>query len=87
MSLALAQRRLQIEVGKPIPEGDLVGLSNTTLADESLRRGKVVLVFLIPHCEPCQREGEFLSTILDRRKDVGFYGVVSFGERQTVLAA
>ncbi|HLG17340.1 MAG TPA: redoxin family protein [Blastocatellia bacterium] len=81
------QRRLRIEVGKPIPEGELVDLSDTRLGEDALRRGKVVLVFLIPHCEPCQREGEFLNTILNRRKDVRFYGVVSFGERQSVLQA
>lgn len=74
-------------IDKPLPEARLVDESDRVLDDKMLRLGKVVLVFVNPECQPCKTEGRFLETILDRRKDVRFFGVVSFGEKKAALDA
>lgn len=72
---------------KPLPEAKLFSLNSEILPDEDLRKGKVVLIFVSPTCEACEREGEFLKTLVGKGKDVKFYGVVSFGKPNEVLEA
>jgi peroxiredoxin len=76
---------LRSAVGKPLPEAILVDRAGTQLSDEQLRHGKVVLVFLSTQCGPCTKEGEFLRSVMNRRQDVSFYGIVSLGEKDAVL--
>lgn len=76
---------LQPAVGKSLPEARLVDNTGTALEDEALRRGKVMLVFVNPKCDPCKKEGEFLRTLIEKRPDVRFYGVVSLGEQVAAL--
>jgi len=66
-------------MNRPLPPANLVYLGGAKLDDQALRNGKVVLVFLAPNCPPCEAEAQFLKSIIDKRKDVTFYGVVSFG--------
>lgn len=89
-----AQRQKELQkpaesqaINKPLPEARLVDESDRVLDDHILRRGKVVLVFVNPECQPCKTEGQFLETILDRREDVRFFGVVSLGEKKAALEA
>jgi peroxiredoxin len=89
-----SQRRLQSNVddvsrttrsafGNQLPEVHLVDSSGKKIADEILRKGKVVLVFVTADCDACHVESDFLRTIADRRSDVVFYGIISFGKRGT----
>lgn len=71
--------------GKPLPAAELVDEANQVLPDSALRSGKVVLVFMTPDCDACLREAEFLRTLVGKRPDVPFYGVVSYGDKATAL--
>lgn len=70
---------------RPLPEARLVGASGEALSHQALRKGRVVLIFMTPECEACQTEADFLGTLLNERRDTKFYGVISFGDKDTVL--
>jgi hypothetical protein len=72
-------------INRQLPKANLVNISGKLVEDERLRRGKVVLVFMMPDCQPCDWENEFLKTVVDRRKDVSFYCVIPFGDKDSVL--
>ncbi len=71
---------------KVLPESHLVDASGAVLSDHDLRKGKVVLVFMTPECDPCLRESDFLKTVVSKRNDVNFYGVISYGKKGFVLS-
>lgn len=73
------------EVGQVLPHAELIDKANAVLKDEDLRKGKVVLAFVQPDCNACNKESAFLKTVVGRRDDVSFYGVIPFGDRQTSL--
>lgn len=66
-------------VNKPFPHAQLVDVYGSKVDEQILRRGRVVLVFVTTDCDACQKETKFLQTLLGRRKDVAFYGLVPFG--------
>src|SRR5688572_4621960 len=68
-------------IDKPLPHGQLVDVRGTNVDEQILRKGRVVLVFLTPDCDACVTESNFLETVVARRKDVSYYGVVPFGGR------
>jgi len=72
-------------INQPLPKANLVNISGKPLGDERLRRGKVVLVFMMPDCQPCDQENEFLKTVADSRKDVRFFYAIPFGNKNLVL--
>ena len=72
---------------KPLPAANLIDLAGKKLEDQELRRGKVILVFAAPECGPCRAEAQFLRTVVGKRSDVKFYGVVSFGGKKSTPAA
>ena len=72
-------------INRPLPPSKLVNLSGEPLADEQVRRGKVVLVFMMPDCKPCDQEDEFLKTVVGRRQDVRFVYVIPFGNKEQAL--
>jgi thiol-disulfide isomerase/thioredoxin len=74
-------------IGRPLPKTHLVGASGETFEDEKLRRGRVVLVFMMPDCKPCDQENEFLKTAARSRQDVRFVYVIPFGNRDAALKA
>jgi hypothetical protein len=74
-------------IGQPLPKADLINISGEALGDDKLRRGRVVLIFSLVECEPCDRENDFLKTIDGSRKDVRFYYVIPFGIKDKALAA
>jgi len=65
-------------VGKPLPTHRLTDLSGKMLGDDELRRGKVFLVLLTVDCEACLKEGRFLEPIIDKYKNLRFYGALVF---------
>jgi hypothetical protein len=67
-------------IDKPLPHAQLVDVYGATVNEQVLRRGRVILVFVTPDCEACATESKFLQTLLGRRKDVTFYGLVPFGK-------
>lgn len=85
-----AQQRLQPPVatvaksafGNPLPEVHLVDSSGATVDDQILRKGKVVIVFVTPECRACHLESDFLRAVVNRRSDVSFYGIISFGKKE-----
>lgn len=72
-------------INQSLPKANLVNISGGQLDDERLRRGKVILVFTLTTCKPCDDENEFLKTLVGSRKDVGFYYVIPFGKKDQVL--
>lgn len=72
-------------INQPLPTSSLVSISGERLEDEKLRRGKIVLVFMMPDCSFCDQENEFLKTVTYNRKDVVFYYIVPFGNKEPVL--
>src|SRR5688572_6891559 len=68
-------------INKPFPPAQLIDTSGAKIDEQLLRRGKVVVVFVTMDCDACETEGKFLQTVLDRRKDVAFYGLIPFGPR------
>jgi hypothetical protein len=72
-------------INHPLPEADLVNLSGTRLSDERLRHGKVVLVFTLTTCKPCDQENEFLKTVINIRNDISFFYVIPMGIKTEVL--
>ena len=70
---------------QPLPAADLVNLSGIRLEDQRLRHGKVVLVFTLTNCKPCDQENEFLKTVISNRKDISFFYVIPMGVKADVL--
>jgi peroxiredoxin len=68
-------------INTPFPQAQLVDADGARADDQILRRGKVVVVFVTMDCDACETESKFLQTVLDRRKDVAFYGILPFGPR------
>lgn len=72
-------------INRRLPEANLVNISGETLADERLRRGRAVLVFMMPDCQPCDQENDFLKTLAASRPDVTLIYVIPFGDRDEAL--
>ena len=68
-------------IGKPLPLARFVDSSDQILDDQTIRNGKVILVFGTPDCDACKREAQFLKTV------VRFYGVISYGDKKSSLLA
>lgn len=68
-------------INKPLPHAQLVDTRGSSVDEQVLRTGKVVLVFVTTDCDACGTESKFLQTLMDKRKDVTFYGLVPFGKR------
>jgi hypothetical protein len=75
----------QVASGRQLPSSDLIDESNQVLPDAQLRHGKLILVFVTPDCEACLAESQFLKSVVGKRNDVPFYGVISFGNKDQVL--
>lgn len=76
-----------VNSGNSLPSADLVNESNQVLADSQLKNGRVILVFMSSNCDACMRESEFLKGIVSKRADVRFYGVISFGDMDSLQEA
>ncbi len=74
-------------INQPLPAANLVNISGERLGDEKLRRGKVVLVFSLIECFPCDQENQFLKSAVGNRKDVSFFYVIPFGKKDEALKA
>lgn len=72
-------------LNQPLPAANLLNISGEQLSDEKLRRGKVVLVFSLIECVPCDEENDFLKSAVGDRKDVSFYYVIPFGKKELAL--
>lgn len=68
-------------IDKPLPHAELMDVNGARVDERILRKGRVVLVFVTKDCDACAAESKFLQTVLDRRKDVTFYGLIPFGPR------
>lgn len=71
--------------GKPLPSYNLIDQSHQQVPDSQLRTGKIIVVFVEPDCDACLKESQFLQEAIAKRPDVSFYGIVSFGDRDTAL--
>lgn len=72
-------------LNQPLPKTNLVNISGEPFRDEELRQGKFILVFMMPDCEPCDQENEFLKTVVASRKDINFIYVLPFGNKDQTL--
>ena len=68
-------------INKPLPHAELVDVNGAKVDEQVLRKGRVVLIFVTMDCDACAAESKFLQTVLNRRKDVTFYGLIPFGAR------
>ena len=68
-------------IDKPLPHARLIDARGSKVDEQVLRTGKVIIVFVTTDCEACAIESKFLQTLIGRRRDVTFYGVVPFGKR------
>ena len=68
-------------INKPFPHARLVDINASTVDEQILRTGRVVVVFVTTDCEACATESKFLEPLVRRRSDVTFYGLVPFGPR------
>lgn len=69
-------------IDKPFPLGaQLIDTDGAKVDEQILRKGRVVVVFITTDCDACLAEGKFLEKVIDRRRDVTFYGLVPFGAR------
>lgn len=66
-------------INKPFPQAKLIDVRGAKIDEQVLRTGRVIVVFVTPDCDACATEGKFLQTMVGRRKDVTFYGLVPFG--------
>ena len=80
-----AKQPSQDGTGKPLPAAELIDESNHVLPDSELRRGRLMLVFVTTDCDACMKESEFLSSVVEKHNNIPFYGVVSFGDKETSL--
>jgi len=76
-----------VSAGVTLPAAELVDESNQRVADSQLKNGKVVLVFISSDCDACMTESEFLKDLVNKRADVRFYGVISFGDMDSLRRA
>jgi thiol-disulfide isomerase/thioredoxin len=74
-----------VNSGKSLPQADLVDDNNQPLPESELKSGRVVLVFITSDCDACRKESEFLRSVVGKRADVRFYGVISFGDMESSL--
>lgn len=70
-----------------LPPTRLIDANGVELEDQTLRIGKVVLVFVSTDCKACDNESEFLKSVYDKRSDVRFYAIVSFGNKESLKDA
>jgi hypothetical protein len=70
-----------------LPPTTLIDANGVELDDQTLRKGKAVLVFVSTDCKACDNESEFLKSVYDKRKDVTFYAIVSFGSKDSLKDA
>jgi len=74
-----------VNSGKSLPEADLIDENSKPLAESELKNGRIVLVFITSDCDACRKESEFLKSVVGKRADVRFYGVISFGDMESSL--
>ena len=67
-------------INKPLPQAQLIDANGSKIDGQILRRGKVILVFVTADCDACLKESKFLATMLGKRSDVSFYGLVPFAK-------
>lgn len=72
-------------INQPLPRTNLMDISGRKLDDADLRHGKVVMAFMMPDCEACDQENEFLKTVVNSRKDVRFVYLIPFGNKDENL--
>jgi thiol-disulfide isomerase/thioredoxin len=72
-------------INQPLPNSSLINLSGQLLDDEKLRHGRVVLVFTLNECPACDQENEFLKTVVANNRNVRFFGVIPFGQKDRAL--
>lgn len=66
-------------INKPLPDAQLLDLNGVKVDEQVFRKGRVILIFVTTDCDACVAESRFLQTILGRRSDVSFYGLLPFG--------
>lgn len=49
--------------GQPLPQTDLLDLNGNNVSPQTLRNGKVLLVFMTTGCQPCRKEMKLLSSV------------------------
>jgi hypothetical protein len=76
---------LPAHVGRPFPPARFTAPGGATISNGRWREGKVVLVLLTTQCDACIAEATFLRTLIGKRRDVQFLGVLSFEQDEQAL--
>ncbi len=69
---------LHARIGHQLPPARFIAPGEKPVPDDSWRKGKVVLVLVTTSCDACLQEAQFLRTVVGKRNDVKFLGVLSF---------
>ncbi|HEX8409633.1 MAG TPA: hypothetical protein VF883_12255 [Thermoanaerobaculia bacterium] len=76
---------LQRRTGNQLPPARFIAPGEKPVADDSWRKGKVVLVMVTTSCDACLLEARFLRGVVGKRNDVKFLGVLSFEQDAEAL--
>jgi len=69
----------------PLPEVSFSDANDNKLPEDEIRKGKVVLIFLMTDCHYCESETAFVNQLITKRNDIKFYGIISVGDKKKQL--
>jgi len=81
--LAAGEPRIQKEI--PLPDVSFSDVNGNKLPEDEIRKGKVVLMFLMTDCHYCESEATFVNQLITKRNDIKFYGIISGGDKRKQL--
>lgn len=69
----------------PLPEVSFSDAEGNKLPEDEIRKGKVILMFLMTDCDYCREEAAFVNQLITNRKDIKFYGILLIGDKKEDL--
>ncbi len=81
----LAAQEPPIKKEIPLPEVTFSDINGNKLPEDEIKKGKVVLMFIMTDCQYCESEAVFVNQLMTKRKDIKFYGIISVGDKKKEL--
>lgn len=69
----------------PLPEVSFTDANGNKLPEDEIRKGKVILMFLMMDCRHCVSEVAFVNQLITKRNDIKLYGIISVGDKKKEL--
>ena len=67
-------------IGMQLPEGDFIDSDNHVVSSSVLKQEKAVIVAVASNCSACADEVSFLKTVVEKEKNVKFYGLLVYSD-------